>query len=203
VAVLIERLEAENEHTRSSALSALTDIGSTTPAQLDGSTDELAAVLTSTDDERVHSGLLTIGAGLVAKREIELDGFIDELARGLAHSKEAYRRVSAGDVPRDRFDMDALCEPQPERRRDRLAVAMNGTRAPLGSARVLEPGTPPLAGRTCLSHESVPSVCSCRSLYRSSSRPIFSSASTPRSSSWWVARDSRIVSISTPPPVAR
>lgn len=98
VTVLIEGLEAENEHTRSSALSALTDIGSTTPAQLDGSADELAAVLASTDDERVHSGLLTIGAGLVAKREIELDGFTDELARGLAHSGETYRKVSAGAV---------------------------------------------------------------------------------------------------------
>jgi len=98
VAILVEGLQAETEHTRSSALNALTDIGSTTPAQLDGSTDELSAILTSTDDERVHSGLLTIGAGLVANHGIELDGFTDELARGLAHDEETYRKVSAGAV---------------------------------------------------------------------------------------------------------
>ncbi|GCF15758.1 hypothetical protein Harman_36930 [Haloarcula mannanilytica] len=48
----------------------------------------------------------------------------------------------AGDMARDRFDMDPLCEPQTERRRDWLAVAMDGTRAPLGGRRILEAGTP-------------------------------------------------------------
>jgi hypothetical protein len=48
----------------------------------------------------------------------------------------------AGDMARDRFDMDALCEPQTERRRDRLAFPMDGTRTPLGGGRILEAGTP-------------------------------------------------------------
>ena len=48
----------------------------------------------------------------------------------------------AGDVARDRFDLDALCEPQTERRRDRLPLPMDGTRAPLGGRRILEAGTP-------------------------------------------------------------
>ena len=48
----------------------------------------------------------------------------------------------AGDVARDRFDMDAFCEPQTERRRDRLAYPMDGARALLGGGRILEAGTP-------------------------------------------------------------
>ena len=36
----------------------------------------------------------------------------------------------AGDVPRDRLDMNALGEPQSKRCRDRVAVAMDRTVAP-------------------------------------------------------------------------
>lgn len=98
VAVLIDGLRADTEYTRSSALSVLSDVASATPARLDAFSDDLAAVLATTEDERVHSGLLSIGARLVSKRGTELDGFTAELARGLAHDDEMYREVSANAV---------------------------------------------------------------------------------------------------------
>ena len=76
----------------------------------------------------------------------------------------------AGDVPRDRLDLDALREPETERRRNRLTVSMDRTSTAAGCPGVLEAGTPALIGWTCLRHElEVSSVRSSRSLYRSNS----------------------------------